>query len=180
YDPNEIIQTDSGNKISRKSTIYGSQSITIAGKTIVNSGSILRGDLKKQGSQFAISIGKYCYISKGVKIIPPARLVNGIEAFYPIRIGDHVYIGENSQVKASSIGSNVYIGKNCVIGEFVVIKDGAYINDNTTISPHAVIPSWTVWYGKNQFSDDFLAASFLQYMENLTRECYFKFLPKSR
>lgn len=36
-------------------------------------------------------------------------------AFYPLLIGDNVYIGEGSVVNASSVGSYVYIGKNCVI-----------------------------------------------------------------
>lgn len=32
-----------------------------------------------------------------------------------MRIGDHVFIGENSVVSAADIGSYVYIGKNVVI-----------------------------------------------------------------
>jgi acetyltransferase-like isoleucine patch superfamily enzyme len=36
-------------------------------------------------------------------------------AFFPLHIGDHVYIGEGSVVSAASIGSYVYIGKNAVI-----------------------------------------------------------------
>ena len=36
-------------------------------------------------------------------------------AFFPMHIGDHVFIGENAVVSAATIGSYVYIGKNCVI-----------------------------------------------------------------
>ena len=36
-------------------------------------------------------------------------------AFYPLQIGDNVYIGEGTVVNASAVGSYVYIGKNCVI-----------------------------------------------------------------
>ena len=36
-------------------------------------------------------------------------------AFYPLQIGDNVYIGDGTVVNASAVGSYVYIGKNCVI-----------------------------------------------------------------
>lgn len=36
-------------------------------------------------------------------------------AFFPLHIGDHVYIGEGSIINAAAVGSYVYIGKNCVI-----------------------------------------------------------------
>ena len=36
-------------------------------------------------------------------------------AFFPLHVGDHVYIGENTVVNAAVVGSYVYIGKNCVI-----------------------------------------------------------------
>ena len=36
-------------------------------------------------------------------------------AFFPLHIGDHVYIGEDCVVNAAQVGSFVHIGKNCVI-----------------------------------------------------------------
>ena len=36
-------------------------------------------------------------------------------AFFPLHVGDHVFIGENTVVNAAVVGSYVYIGKNCVI-----------------------------------------------------------------
>ena len=36
-------------------------------------------------------------------------------AFFPLHIGDHVIIEEDSIINAAQIGSYVYIGKNCVI-----------------------------------------------------------------
>lgn len=36
-------------------------------------------------------------------------------AFFPLNIGDHVFIGEGSILSAASIGSFVFIGKNVVI-----------------------------------------------------------------
>lgn len=36
-------------------------------------------------------------------------------AFFPLQIGDHVYIGEGSIINAAIVNSYVYIGKNVVI-----------------------------------------------------------------
>jgi dynactin-5 len=36
-------------------------------------------------------------------------------AFFPLHMGDHVFVGERSVVNAAVVGSYVYIGKNCVI-----------------------------------------------------------------
>lgn len=36
-------------------------------------------------------------------------------AFFPLVIGEHVFIGEGAIVSAASIGSYVYIGKNAII-----------------------------------------------------------------
>ena len=36
-------------------------------------------------------------------------------AFFPLHIGDHVFIDEGSIVNAAQVGSYVHIGKNCVI-----------------------------------------------------------------
>ena len=41
--------------------------------------------------------------------------VNRIFSYYPMKIGDHVTIGEGSIVEAATIGSHVSIGKNCII-----------------------------------------------------------------
>lgn len=45
-------------------------------------------------------------------------------AFFPLYIGDHVYIGEGAIVSAAVVGSYVYIGKNAVI----VSTCGGFIN----------------------------------------------------
>lgn len=36
-------------------------------------------------------------------------------AFFPLMMGDNVFIGESSVINAASVGSYVYIGKNVVI-----------------------------------------------------------------
>lgn len=69
--------------------ILGSQNIILGGKTVIQADAMLRGDLKRalqpgsaagdKGSQsnVAIAIGRYCFISKGVVLKPPAKSYKG-------------------------------------------------------------------------------------------------------
>lgn len=115
----------------RQTVLCGSQNIILVGKVIVQKDAIVRGDLAN------VRTGRYCIISKNSVIRPPYKRFNHgyvlIEqnkdipvettyeiyffrvAFFPIRIGDNVFIGENSVISAADIGSYVYIGKNVVI-----------------------------------------------------------------
>ena len=58
---------DTGNKVSRRATIAGPQNIILGGKTIISSGAIIRGDLRRTGPGHAvvISLGRYCLIGEG-------------------------------------------------------------------------------------------------------------------
>lgn len=46
---------------------------------------------------------------------PPGKIARGIYSYYPMKIGDHVFVGEGSVVEAALIGSYVHISKDCVI-----------------------------------------------------------------
>lgn len=46
---------------------------------------------------------------------------NRVFSYYPMKIGDHVTIGEGTIVQAATIGSFVSIGKNCVIVSFIYL-----------------------------------------------------------
>lgn len=88
---------------------------------------IIRGDLAH------VRTGRYCIISKEAVIRPPYKKFSKGSvflhcycfkvvicyfysvAFFPLTMGEHVYIGEKSIVNAAIVGSHVYIGKNCVI-----------------------------------------------------------------
>lgn len=58
---------DTGNKVSRKAAIAGPQNIILGGKTIISSGAIIRGDLRRSGPGHAvvISLGRYCLVGEG-------------------------------------------------------------------------------------------------------------------
>lgn len=135
------IETASGNKVCRQSVLCGSQNIVINGKTIVMSGCVIRGDLAN------VRIGRHCIISKRAVIRPAFKKFSKGVAFFPLQIGDHVLIEEDSIVNAAHVGSYVHIGKNCVIGRRSVLKDCCAIADNTILPPETVVPPFTVYSG---------------------------------
>ncbi|XP_059142397.1 dynactin subunit 5-like [Physella acuta] len=135
YNSPQYIETASGNKVSRQSVLCGSQNIVINGKTIVMTGCVIRGDLAN------VRIGRHCIISKNAVIRPAFKKNSKGVAFFPLHIGDHVLIEEDSIVNAAQVGSFVHIGKNCVIGRRSLLKD------NTVVPPETVVPPFTLYSG---------------------------------
>ncbi|KAG5647068.1 hypothetical protein DXG03_001438 [Asterophora parasitica] len=171
YSKTEFIETDTGNKVSRRATIAGPQNIILGGKTIISSGAIIRGDLRRTGPGHAvvISLGR-----------PPYKTYRGNFNYYPMKIGDHVHIGANSVVEAATIGNHVEIGKNCVIGKFTIIKDCAKIADNTIVPPNTVIPALSLFAGSpGRFVED-LPESTQEIVEAQTKQFYTRFQPLDR
>ncbi|KAL3422821.1 dynactin arp1 p25 subunit [Phlyctema vagabunda] len=157
----EYIETDTGNKVSRKCQIVGSTNIILGGKTIIQAEVIIRGDLLRTlpssssrsapsggQSNVAVAIGRYCVFSTGCALRPPGKLFQGQFSHYPLKIGDHVYVGPASVVEAALIGNHVHVGKGCVIGKFAIIKDFVKILDGTVIPANMVIPSFSIVGGK--------------------------------
>ena len=163
---------DTGNKVSRRATIAGPQNIILGGKTIIASGAIIRGDLRRTGPGHAvvISLGRYCLVGEGctmrrvaletrsVHVLtvtrPPYKTYRGNFNYYPMKIGDHVHIGANSVVEAAQIGNHVEIGKNCVIvsGLCLLVNQAdcsmqgkfTIIKDCAKIADDTIIPPNTV------------------------------------
>ncbi|KAG8993144.1 hypothetical protein FRB94_010988 [Tulasnella sp. JGI-2019a] len=179
YNKADYIETDTGNKVSRRATIAGPQNIILGGKTIISSLAIIRGDLRRTGPGHAvvIQIGRYCLIGEGCNIRPPYKTYKGNFNYYPMKIGDFVHIGANTVVEAATIGNCVEIGKNCLIGKFTIIKDCARIADNTVIPPNTVIPALASFSGApGQFVDD-LPESTQELMEAQAKGYYTRFQP---
>ncbi|KAF3760447.1 regulated by circadian rhythms/ hyphal growth [Cryphonectria parasitica EP155] len=158
----EYIETDTGNKVARKATLVGTQNIMLGGKTVIMQDAMIRGDLARTAltassssgsgaapaNNTAIAIGRYCFLSKGCCLRPPGRMYKGVFTYMPLRMGDHVFVGEGTVVQAATIGSHVYIGNNTVIDEFAIVKDYVRILDGTVVPPNMVIPSFTIVAGQ--------------------------------
>ncbi|KAI9472771.1 hypothetical protein LPJ78_001467 [Coemansia sp. RSA 989] len=180
YKKSDFIETDTGNKVSRRSLISGSQNIVLGGKTIVHSKCTIRGDLRRAGPshQAAVLIGRFCSLGEGAVLRPPYKTYKGVFSYYPLKIGDHVDIGPNSIVEAASIGSLVKIGANCIIGRFAIIKDGCIIEDNSVIAPNSVIPPFShVAGGPPAKIIAQLPESTLEVLEAQSKDKYAKFVP---
>ncbi|KAF2709977.1 trimeric LpxA-like protein [Pleomassaria siparia CBS 279.74] len=157
----EYIETDSGNKVSRRSAITGTANITLGGRTVIMSDVHLRGDLhatrpspstggssSKPPAQTAISIGRCTVVSTGSVLKPPSRISRGIVQYYPLKIGDNVYIGPNCCISAIAISNHVHIAANVTIGAFAIIKEGVKILDGCVVPPNMVVPSGSVVGGR--------------------------------
>ncbi|KAJ5234989.1 Dynactin subunit 5 [Penicillium citrinum] len=161
----EYIETDTGNKISRRSQIHGTQHIILGGKTVIQAEAVIRGDLYRvpataastdpnnppppsNAPSVAITVGRYSYISKCAILRPPSRLHRGVHSFYPLKIGDHVFVGESAVVEAASLGNHVHVGARATIGSMAIIKDFSVVLDGAVVPPGMVVPSWCVVGGK--------------------------------
>ncbi|KYK60519.1 hypothetical protein DCS_01656 [Drechmeria coniospora] len=156
----EYIETDTGNKVSRKAILVGTQNIMLGGKTVIQPEVMIRGDLVRTAalsgsggasapaSNTAVAIGRYCFLAKGAHLRPPGRLYKGVFTYMPLRLGDHVFVGQGTVVQAATVGSHVHIGKGCTINEFALIKDYVKVLDGTVVPPFMVIPSFSIVAGQ--------------------------------
>lgn len=154
---------DTGNKISRRAQIHGTQRIILGGKTVIQGEAVIRGDLYRTttstssssadqpsttASSVAINIGRYSYISKQVILRPPSRLHRGVHSYYPLKIGDHAFVGERAVVEAATVGNHVSIGKEAVVGAMAILKDFVVVLDGAVVPAGMVVPSWCVVGGR--------------------------------
>ena len=141
YIKREYLETHTGNKVSRKATVKGTQNIHLSGKCIIFPGVIIRGELAP------VKIGKNSIIREDVVLRPSYKRAKGHLKYITMHIGDYVYIGENSIICAARIGNCVYIGKNCIISHRCVLRDNSRIEDNTILCPDTEVPPFTYYAG---------------------------------
>ncbi|KKA28800.1 hypothetical protein TD95_002854 [Thielaviopsis punctulata] len=159
----EYIETDTGNKVARKATLVGTQNIMLGGKTVIQPEVMIRGDLARyhpnaipqgqggaasQVNNTAIAIGRYCFLSRGCLLRPPGRINKGVFSYVPLRLGDHVFVGQGSVIEAAVVGNHVHIGSNVVIGALAIIKDYVKILDGAVVPPNMVVSSFSIVAGQ--------------------------------
>lgn len=145
YNKSEYIETASGNKVSRQSVLCGSQNIVLNGKTIVMNDCIIRGDLAN------VRVGRHCVVKSRSVIRPPFKKFSKGVAFFPLHIGDHVFIEEDCVVNAAQI--------------------------NTVLPPETVVPPFTVFSGCPGLFSGELPECTQELMIDVTKSYYQKFLP---
>jgi len=141
YDKKDYVSTKIGNRISKKSVLCGPDKICVLGKTIIEPGTIIRGDLA------AVTVGQNCIIGERVVLRAPDQFFKGGVVSIPITIGEFCIIEQDTVVQAASIGSCVRIGKNCIIGKRCLIKDCVEVLDNSIVAPGTVIAPFSVYGG---------------------------------
>ncbi|KAJ5750317.1 Dynactin subunit 5 [Penicillium manginii] len=140
----EYIETDTGNKISRRSQIHGTQHIILGGKTVIQAEAVIRGDLYRIPATAASTDPNN----------PPSTVKHAERRNHrrPIQlhlqIGDHVFVGESAVVEAASLGNHVHVGAGATIGSMAIIKDFSVVLDGAVVPPAMVVPSWCVVGGK--------------------------------
>lgn len=102
------IKTKTHNFVSRKAVVDGAKQVEIKGRSILEEGVRVRGDLQ------VVRIGRYCDVGKNTVLEPPVNPLlqnsssenNNKQKYIPLVIGSHTRIGENCLVYAAAIGSS--------------------------------------------------------------------------
>ncbi|KAF2669969.1 trimeric LpxA-like protein [Microthyrium microscopicum] len=174
----DYIETDSGNKVSRKALITGTPNITLAGRTVLMPDVHLRGDIVRvrppppttttsttsldpssaatakpsssssSQSTTAISIGKSTIIATSTILRPPARLLRGLLQPYPLKIGEQVLIGPGCVVESAQIHNHVHVGARCVLGAFSVLRENCRVLEGSCVPAGMVVPPGAVVAGR--------------------------------
>jgi dynactin-5 len=141
--------------------LQGTHNIMLGGRAVIQPEVMIRGDLVRTApssssgssgaapaSTTAVALGRYCFLAKGALLRPPGRIYKGVFTYMPLRMGDHVFVGQGTVVQAATVGSHVHIGRDCSIGEFAIIKDCVRILDGSVVPPNMVIPSFSIVGGQ--------------------------------
>eukprot|EP00997_Jenningsia_sp_PLL12_P001405 NODE_1225_length_1228_cov_162.723494_g998_i0.p2 GENE.NODE_1225_length_1228_cov_162.723494_g998_i0~~NODE_1225_length_1228_cov_162.723494_g998_i0.p2 ORF type:complete len:114 (+),score=20.50 NODE_1225_length_1228_cov_162.723494_g998_i0:704-1045(+) len=90
-------------------------------------------------------MGRYCVVDECAVLRPQAkRSSKSGYGYFPLTVGDYVYIGKNCIVEASSVGSHVVVGDNCVLGKWSTLRDCVRVLPNSVLPGDIVVPPFSV------------------------------------
>lgn len=134
----DYIKTTTHNFISRKAVIEGPRQVALQGRSIVQDGVKIRGDLG------ILRIGRYVRIDADSELEPPPMLNGAPDAKrVPMMVGNHTRISGHCKIQAAAIGSMVVIGEGAQIGQRCIIKDCCVIDNGVVLGDDTVVPPFT-------------------------------------
>ena len=75
-------------------------------------------------------------------------MYKGQLSFHPLKIGEHVFVGQGAIIEAASIGDHVHIGKGAVVGRMVILKDWVKVLEGAVLPMGMVVASGCVVGGR--------------------------------
>jgi dynactin 5 len=160
------IKTATHSYVSRKAMVENPGKVELKGKSVLQPGSKLRGDLA------VIRIGRYCYVGFNTEL-SPAPLAT---AHVPMILRGNVCIGNDCKIEASAVGTNVYIGARSIIGSRCIIKDNCYIEEGTVLASDTVIPPFSRVRGNPAKVVDALPPSAALELQEMAHDTYLDFV----
>lgn len=138
----DYITTATGNAVHRTATLIKPKAVDIAGKIIIESGVIIRGDFEK------VKMDKYVRIGSDSILRPSYALISDALKFIPMSIGRYTQIGKNCIIECAVIGIGCVIGNDCIVSKRTVLKDYVLITNGTIVPPDMVIPPFAIVSGR--------------------------------
>jgi dynactin 5 len=166
-------KTTTHNYVSRNAQIDGAKQVEIRGRSIIQEGVRIRGDLA------VVRIGRYCEIKSNSVLEPPSHPLDPSKRI-PLVIGSHSHIGTNCHIDAAAIGSMVWIGNGVRLGPRVIVKDNCIIEDGVHLGADTVVPPFTRITANDPLRGTELPASMAAHMQEVSLDRYHDFKLEQR
>lgn len=141
YDAAQYRRTATGNIVHVGAVLLGDSRISITGKTLVDEGCELRGNVG------TIRVGRYCFLGARATLEPPETAGDGDSERIPMSIGDHTTIGRDCEVRAAWVGASVVVEDGCTIGSRCILKDCCHVKAGSVVVDDMVVPPFSVVAG---------------------------------
>ena len=141
YAPSQFSLTKLGMKVSTDARIFGRENVKFVDNCVMQSECIVRADLRR------VELGSYCYLDTRCILRPFSRMTSTGMAFFPLKLGNFVYIGSDTVVEAASVGNYCVVEANAVLGSRCQLSDICKVLRNSVVLPDTVIPSYAVYGG---------------------------------